>query len=88
MSCLIAAPRADGAEIVTIEGIGSGNTMSAVQSSFVDEGAVQCGYCTPGFIMAAEKLLEETQIPVWMISKWGLAETCVDARDITRSSER
>ncbi len=63
MSCLVAAPRADEAEVVTVEGLSIDGQLSAVQQAFVDEGAVQCGYCTPGFVMASEKLLEENSSP-------------------------
>jgi aerobic carbon-monoxide dehydrogenase small subunit len=62
-SCLIPAPQAEGAEIVTIEGLSNGRTLHPIQQAYVETGAVQCGFCTPGFVMATAALLSRTPNP-------------------------
>jgi aerobic carbon-monoxide dehydrogenase small subunit len=62
-SCLVLAVEADGARITTIEGIGPPGQLHPLQQSFIDHGAVQCGFCVPGMIMAAKALLDEEASP-------------------------
>ena len=62
-SCLVLAASAVGSEITTVEGLGGGEGLTDVQQAFVDEGAVQCGFCTPGLIVAVHKLLEDNPSP-------------------------
>ncbi|WP_421293782.1 xanthine dehydrogenase iron sulfur-binding subunit XdhC [Aeromonas sp. 604282] len=60
-SCLYLAVWADGKSIRTVEGERKGNELSDVQQAFIDEGAVQCGFCTPGLVMASAALLDKTE---------------------------
>ena len=72
-SCLTLAIEADGREIRTIEGIANGSELSPLQQKFVDHGAIQCGFCTPGMIMSATALLEENPNPTEDEVRMGIA---------------
>jgi carbon-monoxide dehydrogenase small subunit len=63
LSCLIPALKADGAEILTIEGLAEEGRLHPLQQAFLEEGAVQCGYCTPGMLLSAKVLLDENPEP-------------------------
>jgi aerobic carbon-monoxide dehydrogenase small subunit len=62
-SCLILAVEAHGREIVTVEGLAKNGQLHPLQQAFVEEGAVQCGYCTPGMLLSAKALLDENPRP-------------------------
>lgn len=62
-SCIVLAVEADGSEITTIEGVADDGELNPVQQAFIDHGAVQCGFCTPGFILTAHAFLKENPSP-------------------------
>ena len=63
LACLTLAVDAEGRSVDTIEGVADGGRLDSVQEAFLEEGAVQCGFCTPGFIMSARALLRENPDP-------------------------
>jgi len=63
LSCLTLAVEVAGREITTIEGIAKEGRLDPIQEAFIEEGAIQCGYCTPGFIITAKALLNENRSP-------------------------
>ena len=62
-SCTVLAVQADGQEVTTIEGLADGDTLHPMQQAFMDNHGLQCGYCTPGMVMAATSLLKENPKP-------------------------
>jgi len=62
-SCLVLAVQADGREVLTIEGLAENGRLHPIQEAFVDTGAIQCGFCTPGMILSAKALLDENPKP-------------------------
>jgi carbon-monoxide dehydrogenase small subunit len=62
-SCLVLGAQADGHEVVTVEGLAGGGDLHPVQQAFVDAGAVQCGFCTPGLVVAVADLLDRVPSP-------------------------
>lgn len=62
-SCLMLAPQVDGSSVITLEGLGENGELEALQQSFIDAGAVQCGFCTPGMILSAKALLMNNPDP-------------------------
>jgi carbon-monoxide dehydrogenase small subunit len=62
-SCLVLAAQADGRRVTTVEGLADGDRLHRVQQAFVDAGAVQCGFCTPGLVVATVDLLDANPAP-------------------------
>jgi len=63
LSCLTLAVEAQGRKITTIEGLSAGGTLTDIQQAFIDHGAIQCGFCTPGMVLSATSLLTENPSP-------------------------
>lgn len=72
-SCILPAAKADGSEILTVEGLADGDSLDPLQQAFWEKGAVQCGFCTPGMLMAAKHLLMNTPSPSRKEIKEGLS---------------
>jgi len=86
-SCLMLAVQADGRVIATVEGISSTGDLDPVQRAFIDKGGVQCGYCTPGMIVAARALLDANPNPTLDEVREGLAGNLCRCTGYTRIYE-
>jgi aerobic-type carbon monoxide dehydrogenase small subunit (CoxS/CutS family) len=62
-SCLVMAPKVEGKKVETVEGLGTRDSLHPLQQSFIDHGAVQCGFCTPGILMSSKALLDRNPTP-------------------------
>ena len=62
-SCMVLAAECDGAEITTVEGLAGKDALAPVQEAFIDEGGIQCGFCTPGFVVSSKALLDRNPDP-------------------------
>ena len=87
-SCCVFAVEADGGTVETIEGIGTPEHLHPLQQAFIDAGAIQCGYCTPGMIMTAKALLDRTPHPTREEITRQCRATCAAAPVIRRSSRQ
>ena len=72
-SCLMLAIEADSQEILTIEGLAGDGELHPIQKAFIEEGAIQCGYCTPGMVLSAKALLDRNPHPTEEEIKFGIA---------------
>ena len=72
-ACLLLALKADGAEITTIEGLAEGTKLHPIQEAFVEYGAIQCGFCTPGMVLSAKALLDRNPKPTEEEIKTGIS---------------
>ncbi len=87
-SCLVLAASAVGSDITTVEGLTDDGALTDVQQAFVDEGAVQCGFCTPGLIVAVHDLLDRDPRPSDSRSARPCPATCAAAPATAASSPR
>lgn len=86
-SCILLAAQCDGAEVTTIEGLANGDSLHALQTAFLNRGAVQCGYCIPGMIMTAAAYLKENPTPTDHEIREGLCGTLCRCTGYTKIVE-
>ena len=87
-SCLVLGVEAEGSEVNTVEGMADGDTLHPLQSKFIEHAALQCGICTPGFLIAAKVLLDRNPNPTDVEIRYGLAAIFAAAPGTTRSCGR
>ena len=84
-ACLVLAAEVEGHEVTTIEGMAVGDQLHPLQQKFLDHAALQCGVCTPGFLVAAKALLDRNLDPTEAEVRYWLAGTCVAVQVMTKS---
>jgi carbon-monoxide dehydrogenase small subunit len=87
-SCTVFAPQAEGAEILTVEGIGSPDKLHVIQEMFKEHHGLQCGYCTPGMIMRSYRFLQENPNPTEEEVRFGISGNlcrCTGYQNIVKS---
>lgn len=72
-ACLVLAVQADGRDVITIEGLGQADKLHPLQEAFIEYGAIQCGFCTPGMLLAAKALLDRNPHPSREEIQWALS---------------
>ncbi len=72
-SCTLFAVQADGGKLVTVEGLAQGGELHALQAAFAEDHGLQCGYCTPGMLVRAQRLLQENPDPSEEEIRWGIS---------------
>ena len=87
-SCLLFAVDVRGRQVTTVEGLAQGEKLHPIQNAFIEQGAIQCGFCTPGMILSAKALLDHTASRVKMRSGLPSQEIYVGARDIRKLLKR
>ena len=88
LSCLTLPPQVEGAEITTVEGLATGADLNPIQTAFAEQGAAQCGYCTPGMMLSAKALLEVNPSPTRNEIAQAISAAARATRQSTRRSNR
>ncbi len=89
-SCTLFAVQADGGELLTVEGLAQGGELHALQAAFAEDHGLQCGFCTPGMLIRAQRLLQENPDPSDEEIRWGISGNlcrCTGYQNIVKASQ-